>query len=47
MDVEVMFIRFVSAQINEDSRVSAGLFCAASELTEGLPEYELEALSEL
>jgi hypothetical protein len=49
VDVEEMFIRFVSAQIDEDSRVSAGLFCAAYELrwTDSLPEYELEALSEL
>ena len=44
-----MFIRFVSGAIDEDSRVSAGLFCAASELrwTDGLPDYEFEALGEL
>jgi hypothetical protein len=44
-----MFIRFVSSEIDEDSHVAAGLFCAASELlhTESLPPYELEALVEL
>jgi len=44
-----MFIRFVSSEIDEDSHVEAGLFCAASELlhTDSLPPYELEALVEL
>jgi len=44
-----MFIRFVSGKIDEDSLVTAGLFCAASELrwSEGLPDYEFEALKEL
>ncbi|MGI9167857.1 MAG: hypothetical protein ACR2G5_16010 [Pyrinomonadaceae bacterium] len=44
-----MFIRFVSSEIDEDSHVSAGLFCAASELrwTDDLPQYEFDALSEL
>ena len=44
-----MFIRFVSGKIDEDSLVAAGLFCAASELrwSEGLPDYEFEALKEL
>ena len=44
-----MFIRFVSGEIDEDSRVSAGLFCAASELrwSDGLPDYEFDALEEL
>ena len=49
MDIEVMFIRFVGAEIDERSHVSAGLFCAASQLrwSEGLPDYEFEALTEL
>ena len=49
MDGEAMFIRFVSGEIDRDSHVSAGLFCAAVELrwTDGLPHYEFEALSEL
>jgi len=44
-----MFIRFVSSEIDEDSHVSAGLFCAASELrwTDDLPQYDFDALSEL
>ncbi len=43
-----MFIRFVSSEIDEDSHVSAGLFCATSELWNySLPQYEVEALSEL
>lgn len=44
-----MFIRFVSGQIDERSRVSAGLFCAASELrwSDGLPDYEFDAIEEL
>jgi len=37
--VKLMFIRFVSSEIDEDSHVEAGLFCAASELlhTDSLP----------
>ena len=44
-----MFIRFVSSEVDEDSHVSAGLFCAASQLrwAVGLPEYEFDALTEL
>lgn len=44
-----MFIRFVSGEIDEDSRVSAGLFCAAFELrwSGGLPQYEFDLISEL
>jgi len=44
-----MFIRFISGEIDEDSRVSAGLFCAAFELrwADGPPPYELDLLSEL
>jgi hypothetical protein len=46
---ESMFIRFVSSEIHYRSHVTAGLFCAASRLrwTDGLPEHELDALSEL
>ena len=44
-----MFIRFVSSDIDWRSQVTAGLFCAASKLrwSDGLPEYEFDALSEL
>ena len=42
-----MFIRFVSGEIDEDSHVSAGLFCAAHDLNGYFPKYEVEALSEL
>jgi len=44
-----MFIRFVSAEIDERSHVAAGLFCAASDLREleSLPDYEFDALTEL
>lgn len=44
-----MFIRFVCSDIDERSLKSAGLFCAASKLrwTDGLPDYEFEALTEL
>jgi hypothetical protein len=47
--VKLMFIRFVSGEIDEDSHVSAGLFCAASQLrwSDGLPDYEWDALTEL
>ena len=45
----VMFIRFVSGAIDEDSHVPAGLFCAASDLlwSSDLPEYESYALKEV
>ena len=45
----VMFIRFVSGEIDSDSHVPAGLFCAARELrrSEGLPDYEFDLLCEL
>ena len=44
-----MFIRFITGQIHKDSHVSTGLFCAARDLlwSDGLPEYEFDALSEL
>ncbi len=43
-----MFIRFVCDEIDEDSRVSAGLFCAAEKLLDEvkLPEYESGVLME-
>jgi hypothetical protein len=43
-----MFLRFVSREIDEDSRVSAGLFRAAYKLIEEvcLPDYEYDALRE-
>src|SRR5712691_6157676 len=48
-DLEVMFIRFVGAEIDEHAHVAAGLFCAASKLrwSEDLPDYEFDALTEL
>lgn len=44
-----MFIRFFSGEIDEDSHVTAGVFSAASDLycSDGLPEYEVDALAEL
>lgn len=44
-----MFIRFVSGEIDERSLVSAGLFCAASELywSDDLPDYEFDAIEDL
>lgn len=44
-----MFIRFICGEIDADSHVAAGLFCAAHELCEsgGLPAYEVDALAEL
>ena len=44
-----MFMRFVSGEINEDSHVSAGLFCAAFKLIdEGtLSDYEYAAIADL
>ena len=49
MNVEFMFIRFVSGEVHERSQVAAGLFCAASQLrwSDGLPDYEFDALAEL
>ena len=49
VEIELIFIRFVGAEIDERSHVSAGLFCAASQLrwSEGLPDYEFDALTEL
>ena len=43
-----MFIRFVSAEIDERSHVATGLFCAASDLrwSKGLPDYEFDALTD-
>ena len=47
--VNLMFIRFVSGEIDEDSHVSAGLFCAAFKLMEEtvLHEDEYAALADL
>ena len=44
-----MFIRFISSEIDECSQVAAGLFCAVADAiwTNELPEYEIDALSEL
>ena len=42
-----MFIRFVSGEVDEDSQVLAGLFCAAHDLNGYFPKYEVEALNEL
>ena len=49
MNVEFMFIRFVSGEVDERSQVTAGLFCAAFQLrwSDGLPDYEFDALAEL
>ena len=43
-----MFVRFVAAEVDEDSRVSMGLFCAAGKMLDDvdLREYEYEALME-
>ena len=40
-----MFIRFVSGEIDDDSHLSAGLFCTVHRLLEeeALPDYEYEA----
>ena len=47
--VDLMFIRFVSGEINEASHVAAGLFCAAFDLIdEGqIPDYDHAELAEL
>ena len=42
-----MFIRFVGSEIDPDSHVLAGLFCAAHDLNGYVPKYEVEALREL
>ena len=49
IDGDVVFIRFFSGEVDEDSHLAAGLFCAASDLycADGLPEYEVDALAEL
>jgi hypothetical protein len=43
-----MFIRFVSAEVDDDSHLSAGLFCTVSRLIDEvtLPEHEYLALLE-
>jgi hypothetical protein len=43
-----MFIRFVSGEIDDDSHLSAGLFCTVSKLLDEvvLPDYEYVALME-
>ena len=42
-----MFIRFVSGEIDQDSHVFAGLFCAAYDLNGYVTKYEVEGLREL
>jgi len=44
-----MYIRFYSGEIDEESHVRSGLFCAASELrwSASLPQHEFDALTEL
>ena len=44
-----MFIRFVCGEINESSRLAAGLFCATRHLKETawVPKYELEAAEDI
>jgi len=44
-----MFIRFVSSEVNRDSHVCAGLFCAAFKLLDEivLSDHEYEAVAEL
>ena len=46
---DVVFIRFFSGEVDEDSHVAVGLFGAAFNLcwSDGLPEYEVDALAEL
>jgi hypothetical protein len=45
----VVFVRFVSSEIDERSRVAAGMFCAVlnAETTGELPDYEWDALCEV
>ena len=47
--VNLMFIRFVCGEIDEDSHVAAGLFCAAFDLIYAgeLPDHDYAELSEL
>jgi len=47
--VNHMFIRFVCGEIDEDSHVSAGLFCAAFDLIkdEKLSDHDYEELADL
>ena len=49
VDGEGMFIRFVSGEMDDNSRVSAGLFCAVSQLEwiDDLPQYEFGLVAEL
>ncbi|HEU4509677.1 MAG TPA: hypothetical protein VFR78_15660 [Pyrinomonadaceae bacterium] len=49
IDGDAVFIRFVCGEIDRDSHVAAGIFCAAYALLEshGLPWYELDELVEL
>ena len=44
-----MFIRFVSSEVDEDSHVAAGLFCAAFKLLEEmvLSDHEYDAVADL
>ena len=44
-----MFIRFVSSEVDEDSHVSAGLFCAAFKLLDEmvLSDHEYDAVADL
>ena len=44
-----MFIRLVSSEVNEDSHVSAGLFCAAFKLLDEmvLSDHEYDAVADL
>ena len=48
VDGAIMFIRFVSAEIDDDSHLSVGLFCTVSKLLDEvvLPDYEYMALIE-
>ena len=47
--VDLMFIRFVCGEINENSHVAAGIFCAAFDsIDEGvIPDYDYAELAEL
>jgi hypothetical protein len=46
---DVVFIRFFSGKVDEDSRVAAGLFQSAYDVREShwLPKYEIDAIEEL
>jgi len=47
--VDLMFIRFVCGEINENSHVAAGIFCAAFDSIDGgvIPDYDYAELAEL